>query len=63
MTLHGGRAVVTGRKSPNSLYDFGLATYDEGQTFDQSAARGFIDIYGLSARVASDRNQRVQKQA
>ena len=63
MTLHGGRAVVTGRKSPNSLYDFGLATYDEGQTFDQSAARGFIDIYGLPARVASDRNQRVQKQA
>ena len=29
MTLHGGRAVVTGRRSEASLYDFGLATYDE----------------------------------
>src|SRR5258705_7793958 len=29
LTLHGGRAVVTGRRSEASLYDFGLATYDE----------------------------------
>lgn len=29
MTLHGGRATVTGRRSDASLYDFNLATYDE----------------------------------
>ena len=40
MTLHGGRAVVTGRKSDESLYDFNLATYDSGDTFDQSQGAG-----------------------
>jgi len=34
MTLHGGRAVPTGRRSDASLYDFGLATYDAGDTFE-----------------------------
>ena len=38
LTLHGGRAVVTGRRSEASLYDFSLATYDEGDMFDQSLA-------------------------
>ena len=47
MTLHGGRAVVTGRRSDESLYDFNLATYDTGDTFDQSLAKGFIDLWGL----------------
>ena len=58
MVLHGGRATVEGRRSDSSLYDFGLATYDEGQTFDQSAARGFIDIYGLSSKQAAARDVR-----
>ena len=48
MTLHGGRATVTGRRSDVSLYDFNLATYDEGDTFDQSQASGFIELYGMS---------------
>ena len=59
MILHGGRATVTGRRSENTLYDFNLATYDEGQSFAQSAARGFIDIYGLSSKQATARNQRL----
>ncbi len=53
MTLHGGRAVVTGRRSEQSLYDFNLATYDTGDTFDQSAAQGFIEIFGLSSKIAA----------
>lgn len=56
MTLHGGRAVVTGRRSEQSLYDFNLATYDTGDTFDQSKAQGFIDIFGLSAKIAARRD-------
>ncbi|MBT2416665.1 argininosuccinate synthase [Streptomyces sp. ISL-22] len=56
MTLHGGRAVVTGRRSAQSLYDFDLATYDTGDTFDQSAAKGFIDIYSLSSKIAAKRD-------
>jgi len=57
MTLHGGRAVVTGRRSDASLYDFNLATYDEGDTFDQSAARGFVQIHGLSSKLAARRDR------
>ncbi|NDZ82091.1 argininosuccinate synthase [Streptomyces sp. SID10853] len=56
MTLHGGRATVTGRRSGESLYDFNLATYDSGDTFDQSKAQGFIEIFGLSAKIAAKRD-------
>lgn len=56
MTLHGGRAVVTGRRSDQSLYDFNLATYDTGDTFDQSQAKGFIELFGLSSKIAARRD-------
>lgn len=59
MTLHGGRATVTGRRGDESLYDFGLATYDTGDTFDQTQAKGFIDIWGLSSKIAARRDQRL----
>ena len=59
MVLHGGRAVVTGRRSEASLYDYSLATYDTGDTFDQSLARGFIDIWSMPAKIASMRDQRL----
>ncbi|WP_053695856.1 argininosuccinate synthase [Streptomyces sp. NRRL F-5755] len=56
MTLHGGRAVVTGRRSGQSLYDFNLATYDTGDTFDQSLSKGFIEIFGMSSKIAAKRD-------
>ncbi|WP_433663713.1 argininosuccinate synthase [Nocardia sp. CA-128927] len=56
MVLHGGNAVVNGRRSEQSLYDFNLATYDEGDTFDQSLAKGFVQIHGLSSKVAARRD-------
>jgi argininosuccinate synthase len=59
MTLHGGRATVTGRRSHSSLYDFNLATYDEGDTFDQSLAKGFIELHGMSSKIAAARDQRL----
>jgi argininosuccinate synthase len=58
MTLHGGRAVVTGRRSDQSLYDFNLATYDTGDTFDQSLAKGFIELWGLPSKLAAARDAR-----
>lgn len=57
MELHAGRATVTGRRSNTGLYDFNLATYDEGDSFDQSNARGFIELFGMSSKVASRREQ------
>ena len=58
MVLHGGRATVTGRRSDASLYDFNLATYDTGDTFDQSLAKGFIELYGLTAKLSAARDVR-----
>jgi argininosuccinate synthase len=60
MKLHAGTAVVNGRRSDASLYDFDLATYDEGDTYDQSLAKGFVDIWGMPSRIAAERNLRVR---
>ena len=60
MTLHGGKATVTGRRSEVSLYDYHLATYDTGDTFDQSLAKGFVDIWGLPSKMAARRDLRGQ---
>ncbi|MBQ6641367.1 MAG: argininosuccinate synthase [Saccharopolyspora sp.] len=57
MSLHGGRAVVNGRRSEQSLYDFNLATYDEGDTFDQGLAKGFVQLWGLPSKIAAKRDQ------
>ncbi|SNU01191.1 argininosuccinate synthase [Ruaniaceae bacterium KH17] len=61
MTLHGGRATVTGRRSDASLYDFNLATYDEGDSYDQSNARGFIEIFGMTSKLAAARDVKFGK--
>jgi len=50
LKLFKGSCSVVGRKSPKSLYSVGLATYDKGDEFDQSAALGFIHIWGLPVR-------------
>ena len=50
LKLFKGTSSVVGRKSPKSLYSLGLATYDKGDEFDQSAAEGFIHLWGLPVR-------------
>src|SRR5207237_963341 len=45
MRLLKGQAVAVGRRSPQSLYDFGLATYETGDQFDHSAADAFIKLF------------------
>ena len=56
LKLAGGRAVVTGRRSEQSLYDFNLATYDTGDSFDQSLAKGFIDLWSLPSKISARRS-------
>ncbi len=51
--LYKGHAEAVARTSPNSLYDLSLATYGAGDAFDQTASRGFIEVFGLPARVAA----------
>jgi argininosuccinate synthase len=47
LKLFKGQATVVGRKAPYSLYNLSLATYNEGDTFNQKAAEGFIHLWGL----------------
>ena len=49
--LFKGRAMQVGAKSPHTLYDPQLASFSmEG--YDVTAARGFIDLFGLPMKVA-----------
>ncbi|MDQ3810545.1 MAG: argininosuccinate synthase, partial [Chloroflexota bacterium] len=50
MRLLKGQATAVGRRSPLSLYDFGLATYETGDQFDHSAAEAFIKLYSQGLR-------------
>jgi len=52
-----GNAFVVGRYSPYSLYDEALATYEEESAFDEKAAKGFIDIYGLGLKTWARKNK------
>jgi argininosuccinate synthase len=58
LRLAGGSAVATGRRGTGSLYDFDLATYDTGDTFDQTLAKGFVQLWGLPSRIAARRDLR-----
>jgi len=58
LKLYKGSCRVVGRKSPFALYEHGLATYDEGDTFDHSAAEGFIKIWGLPVETAAKNARR-----
>jgi argininosuccinate synthase len=55
MRLHRGTAVAAGRRSDRSLYSHALATYSEGDQFDQTAALGFIKLWGLPVEVQARR--------
>ena len=56
LRLHGGTATPTGRRSDSTLYDYSLATYDTGDTFDQSLSKGFVQLWGLPSRIAATRD-------
>jgi argininosuccinate synthase len=57
LKLFKGKCSVVGRKSPLSLYSFGLATYDKGDQFNQGASAGFIHIWGLPLRTQAQVQQ------
>jgi len=63
LKLYKGSCRAVGRKSPFALYEHGLATYDEGDTFDHSAAEGFIKIWGLPVETVAKTARRAAKRA
>ena len=52
---------MTGRRSPLSLYEKSLATYEADDTYDHAAAVGFIEIFGLPLRTEAARHGAVGK--
>jgi len=60
LKLYKGNAHVVGRSSPYSLYDLNLATYDISSTFDQTAAVGFIELWGLPTVTARSINKKLR---
>jgi len=42
--IHKGNVIILGRKSPNSLYDTSLVSFEEKGDYDQKDAEGFIKI-------------------
>ncbi|MBJ7598325.1 argininosuccinate synthase [Candidatus Nephthysia bennettiae] len=54
LKLFRGSSSVVGRKAPEQLYRMELATYGRGDQFDQSAASGFIKLFGMGVRTAAE---------
>ena len=54
LKLYRGSSKVVGRKAPEQLYRMELATYGRGDQFDQSAAAGFIKLFGMGVRTAAE---------
>ena len=42
-----GSCIVNGRRSPTSLYEYDLATYDSGDKFCHQDSEGFVRLWGL----------------
>ena len=63
LKLFKGDCRIVGRKSPCSLYDHSLATYDAGDTYDHTAAVGFIKIWGLPVETAARKAPRIVRQS
>ena len=57
LRLGAGSCIAVGRRSDASLYDHSLATYDEGDSFDQADAAGFVRLWGLPTKRWSEVNR------
>ena len=59
MKLYKGNVIVTGRRSPKSLYSDALVTFEDDRgAYDQKDAEGFIRLNGLRLRTLGARNRR-----
>ena len=57
LKLYKGNIEIAGRTSPFSLYDMKLATYTVADTYDHTAAEGFIKIFGLPSKIYNKVNK------
>jgi argininosuccinate synthase len=54
LKLYKGNCIVVGRKSPHSLYDTDLASFDQEGGFKKEDAEGFININALRLKLRKD---------
>src|SRR5215212_7954016 len=60
LKLYKGNVIVTGRKSPNSLYSMKHVTFEEDQgAYDQFDAQGFIKLNALRLRTLGQRKKKL----
>ena len=58
LKLYKGQAIVTGRKSPHSLYSEKVVTFEDDQgAYDQRDAAGFIKLQALRLRLLGRRDR------
>jgi argininosuccinate synthase len=58
LSLYKGNVIVTGRRSPKSLYSSGLVTFEDDQgAYDQKDAEGFIRLNALRLRTLARRDR------
>jgi argininosuccinate synthase len=53
LKLFRGNTIVVGRRSPHSLYDKSVATFETDTVYDQRDAEGFIKLNALRLRLGS----------
>jgi argininosuccinate synthase len=53
LKLYKGNCIVAGRKSDQSLYHAGFATFEQDEVYDQRDAAGFIRLNALRLRIAN----------
>ncbi|MCE9624266.1 MAG: argininosuccinate synthase [Deltaproteobacteria bacterium] len=53
LKLYKGNVIVTGRKSPNSLFSEDFATFEKDTVYNQKDAEGFIKINALRLKIRS----------
>lgn len=61
LKLYKGNMINAGVKSPYSLYNEEIATFDEDHVYDQSDAEGFINLFGLPIKVKALTEQKNKK--
>jgi argininosuccinate synthase len=60
LKLYKGNVILTGRKSPYSLYDQDLVTFEEGAVaYDHRDAAGFIKLNALRLRTLGKRRRKM----
>lgn len=54
LKLYKGSVSLTGRESDEALYDHHLASYEKGETFNQEASPGFIQLHSLQTKLSNE---------